>query len=92
MAETIWPPGNIQSGGTTVVARALHSFQIRLAQNPPGPGQPFGRQRPPCFDGSETASLLRPFLRRRFNTSRPHRVFIRARKPCLLTRRLLRGL
>jgi len=50
-----------------------------------------GRQEPPCFDGSETVSCLRPFLRRRERTARPHRVAMRARKPCLLIRRLLRG-
>src|SRR5215213_673792 len=49
------------------------------------------RQEPPCFDGIETVSCLRPFLRRRDRTARPQRVAIRARKPCLLIRRLLRG-
>lgn len=43
------------------------------------------------FDGSFTVSRLRPFLRRRLSTSRPHRVSIRARNPCLRMRRLLRG-
>ena len=50
------------------------------------------RQEPPCFEGRETTSCLRPFLRRRESTARPHRVAIRARNPCLLIRRLLRGL
>jgi hypothetical protein len=36
-------------------------------------------------------SRLRPFLRRRDSTARPHRVAIRARNPCLLIRRLFRG-
>jgi hypothetical protein len=49
------------------------------------------RQEPPCFDGSDTVSCLRPFLRRRERTARPHRVAIRARNPCLLIRRLFRG-
>jgi hypothetical protein len=49
------------------------------------------RQEPPCFDGSETVSCLRPFFRRRERTARPQRVAIRARNPCLLIRRLLRG-
>ena len=49
------------------------------------------RQRPPCFDGTRTVSCFRPFLRRRDRTARPHRVAMRARNPCLLTRRLLRG-
>ncbi len=38
-----------------------------------------------------TVSLARPFLRRALSTARPLRVFIRARKPCLLTRLRLRG-
>jgi hypothetical protein len=50
-----------------------------------------GRQEPPCFDGSETVSRLRPFFLRRDSTARPHRVAIRARNPCLLMRRLFRG-
>ena len=49
------------------------------------------RQEPPCFDGRETVSCFRPFLRRRESTARPQRVAIRARNPCLLIRRLLRG-
>jgi hypothetical protein len=49
------------------------------------------RQEPPCFDGSETVSRLRPFFRRRERTARPQRVAILARNPCLLIRRLLRG-
>jgi hypothetical protein len=49
------------------------------------------RQDPPCFDGSETVSRFRPFLRRRDKTARPQRVAMRARNPCLLIRRLLRG-
>ena len=49
------------------------------------------RQEPPCFDGSDTVSRLRPFFRRRERTARPQRVAIRARNPCLLIRRLLRG-
>jgi hypothetical protein len=49
------------------------------------------RQEPPCFDGSETVSSFRTFFRRRDRTARPQRVAMRARKPCLLIRRLLRG-
>jgi hypothetical protein len=49
------------------------------------------RQDPPCFDGNETVSRFRPFFRRRDRTARPQRVAIRARNPCLLIRRLLRG-
>ena len=49
------------------------------------------RQEPPCFEGKDTVRRLRPFLRRHESTARPHRVAIRARNPCLLTRRLFRG-
>lgn len=63
-----------------------------------GPREPVGppetlavRQALPCFDGIETVSRFRPFLRRRDSTSRPHRVAMRARNPCLAIRRLLRG-
>lgn len=41
--------------------------------------------------GMTTANTLRPFLRRRERTARPHFVSMRARKPCLRTRRVLRG-
>src|ERR1043166_3543982 len=34
---------------------------------------------------------LRPFFRRRDRTARPHTCFMRARNPCLLMRRRLRG-
>lgn len=50
-----------------------------------------GTQAPAYFDGSLTVSCLRPFLRRRLSTSRPHFVSMRARKPCLRIRRVLRG-
>ena len=49
------------------------------------------RQEPPCFEGSETVSRFRPFFRRRESTARPQRVAMRARNPCVLIRRLLRG-
>jgi hypothetical protein len=49
------------------------------------------RQEPPCFEGSEMAICFRPFFRRRDSTARPQREAIRARNPCLLIRRLLRG-
>ena len=65
---------------------------IGRAREPVGPRHARRwRQEPPCFDGSETVSRLRPFLRRRDSTARPHRVAIRARNPCLLMRRLFRG-
>src|SRR5688572_268249 len=46
---------------------------------------------PAYFVGSWTVSRLRPFLRRRLRTSRPHLVAIRNLKPCVRMRRLLRG-
>ena len=49
------------------------------------------RQEPPCFDGRETVSCFRPFLRRRERTARPQRVAIRARNPCLFFRLRLCG-
>lgn len=49
-------------------------------------------QAPAYFEGSLTVRLLRPFLRRRLSTARPHLVDMRSLKPCLRMRRLLRGL
>jgi hypothetical protein len=46
---------------------------------------------PAYFVGNWTVSRLRPFLRRRLRTSRPHLVAIRNLKPCVRMRRLLRG-
>ena len=43
------------------------------------------------LDGICTEMRLRPFRRRRLKVSRPHFVSIRARKPCLRIRRVLRG-
>lgn len=68
---------------TTNVGRAREPVGSRQARRT--------GQEPPCFDGSETVSRLRPFFRRRERTARPQRVAIRARNPCLLIRRLLRG-
>src|SRR3989449_11265801 len=52
---------------------------------------PFARYRLRCLDGVRTVRRLRPFLRRRESVARPQTVFIRARNPCLLVRRRLRG-
>lgn len=65
--------------------QCLKSASSASSEEFPGP------QRPPCFEGACTATRLRPFLRRRLSTARPHRVPMRARKPCLLMRRRLRG-
>jgi hypothetical protein len=65
---------------------------IRRPREPVSPRQARRRrQEPPCLVGSETVSRFRPFFRRRESTARPQRVAIRARKPCLLIRRLFRG-
>ncbi len=79
---------------TEAAAAALREAAANVggAREPMGPRQARrSRQEPPCFDGSDTVSCFRPFFRRRDSTARPHRVAIRARNPCLLTRRLLRG-
>lgn len=49
-------------------------------------------QAPAYFDGICTVRRLRPFLRRRLRTARPHLSSMRVRKPCLRTRLVLRGL
>jgi hypothetical protein len=68
---------------TANVGRAYEPVGSRQARR--------SRQDPPCFDGIETVSCFRPFFRRRESTARPQRVAIRARNPCLLILRLLRG-
>jgi|GEM_PF-3454231 len=50
-----------------------------------------GSYAPAYLEGNWTVSRLRPFLRRRLRTSRPHLVAIRNLKPCVRIRRLLRG-
>ena len=47
---------------------------------------------PAYFDGSFTVRRLRPFLRRRLSTSRPHFVDMRRRNPCLRILFLFLGL
>lgn len=47
---------------------------------------------PAYFVGSLTVSRLRPFFRRRLSTSLPHLSDILVRNPCVLIRRLFRGL
>ena len=73
-------------------AQGKAAVNVRRAREPMGPRQPRRwRQEPPCLLGSETVSRFRPFFRLRESTARPQRVAIRARKPCLLIRRLFRG-
>jgi hypothetical protein len=92
VARRVVCPDHVQ-----VLVTATPSF-VQAAANVGRAGEPVGsrharrsRQEPPCFDGSETVRSFRPFLRRRESVARPQRVAIRARKPCLLIRRLLRG-
>lgn len=91
MTADVGLPGHVQPRGTAAPARPEHRLEITPARKTPAPREPLGRQAPPCFEGSRTASRLRPFLRRRFSTSRPQRVFARARNPCFEMRRLFRG-
>src|SRR3954447_24689354 len=92
LARGIVDPDHIQvlEAATSAVGEA--AANIGRAREPVGSRHARRwRQEPPCFDGSETVSRLRPFFLRRDNTARPHRVAIRARNPCLLMRRLFRG-
>jgi hypothetical protein len=77
---------------TAAPALSKAAVNVGRAREPVSPRQTRRwRQEPPCFEGSETVSRFRPFFRLRESTARPHRVAIRARNPCLLMRRLLRG-
>lgn len=92
LARLIVHPDHVQVFEAAAAALCQAASDIGRPREPVSPRQPSRtRQEPPCFDGSETVSRLRPFLRRRESTARPHRVAIRARNPCLLIRRLLRG-
>ena len=92
MARRVVGPDHIQvlEAATPAVVRQRRISDARASRRARG-RRADGRQEPPCFDGSETVSRLRPFLRRRESTARPQRVAMRARNPCLLMRRLLRG-
>lgn len=91
MPQGVGAPVNVQSRRAVPAARPLHCLEIARAGQPPTRRQAFAGQPPPCFDGTRTVNRLRPFRRRRLRISRPHRVFIRARNPCLLLRRRFRG-
>ena len=78
-------------GRSVDIAQAEPRQILAHARQPVGSGQPFSRQPTPCLEAILMTSCLRPFLRRRDRVARPQRVAMRARKPCLLTRRLLRG-
>ena len=92
VARRVVHPDHVQ------VLEAATPSSREAAANVGRSGEPVGsrqarrrRQEPPCFDGSETVSCFRPFLRRRDSTARPQRLAMRALNPCLLIRRLLRG-
>lgn len=91
MAVTVGAPDDLEPRGAP--ARAGTEDRLDLGREPqaPAPREALGRQAAPCLEGSLTVSRRRPFLRRRLSTSRPQRVFMRARKPCLRMRRLFRG-
>jgi hypothetical protein len=63
----------------------------RLLSSAAGCEESRGFYTPAYLEGNWTVSRLRPFLRRRLRTSRPHLVAIRNLKPCVRIRRLLRG-
>jgi len=92
LARLVVHPNHVHVFETAAAALGEAAANVRRARKPVGSRQARRiRQEPPCFDGSETVSCLRPFFRRRESTARPQRVAMRARNPCLLTRRLLRG-
>ena len=92
MARCVVDPDHVEMLGPAAPAGVQAATDVGRPREPVGPREAFRwRQEPPCFDGIETTSCRRPFLRRRDRTARPQRVAMRARKPCLLIRRLLRG-
>ena len=92
VARRVIHPDHVQMLEAAAASLRQAPPNVRRAREPVGSREARrGRQEPPCFDGSETVSCFRPFFRRRERTARPHRVAMRARKPCLLIRRLLRG-
>ena len=92
MAHQVVGPDHVQVLEAATPARGEAAANVGRACEPMGSRQARrGRQEPPCFEGSETVSRFRPFFRRRESTARPQRVAMRARNPCVLIRRLLRG-
>jgi hypothetical protein len=92
VARRVVRPDHVQILETAAPALREAAAKVGRAREPVGPRQARRcRQEPPCFEGSEMASCFRPFFRRRDRTARPQREAIRARNPCLLIRRLLRG-
>lgn len=91
VALCVRPPGNVEMAHAHPASRFPTVRQICAARQSRTRRVPLGRQRLRCFEGSLTVRRLRPFLRRRDNVARPHLVLMRARNPCLLMRRRLRG-
>ena len=92
MARRVVGPDHVQMLEPATPAPTEAAANVGRPREPMGPRQARRRrQEPPCFDGRETVSRLRPFLRRRESTARPQREAMRARNPCLLMRRLFRG-
>jgi len=92
LARLVVHPDYIQVLGAAAAAMRQAAANVGRAREPMSPRQARRRrQEPPCFDGSDTVSRLRPFFRRRERTARPQRVAMRARNPCLVIRRLFRG-
>lgn len=91
MPPIIGAPIELETRAAPASTCPPHGSEIHHPIESPAAGEPFPPQPPPCFEGSRTVRCLRPFFRRRLRIARPHRVRIRARNPCLLVRRLLRG-
>ena len=92
LARCIFHPNHIEVLEAAAPAIGEAAANVGRAHEPVGPWQARRtRQDPPCFEGIETVSCFLPFFRRRERTARPQRVAMRARNPCLLIRRLLRG-
>jgi len=92
VARRVVRPNHVQILETAAPALGQAAAKIGRAREPMSSRQARRcRQEPPCFEGSEMASFFRPFLRRRESTARPQREAIRARNPCRLILRLLRG-
>ena len=92
VVQGVWVPDHLERLRTIAAALLQCSPDVANPRQPAGSREPpRRRQEPPCFDGIETVSRFLPFLRRRDKMARPQRVAMRARNPCLLTRRRLRG-
>jgi hypothetical protein len=93
LARLIVHPDDVQVLEAATAAMGQAAANVGRAREPMSPRQTRRRrQEPPCFEGNDTVRRFRPFFRRRERTARPQRVAMRARNPCVLTRRLFRGL